>query len=40
MDSLVDLRCGEKYMFQGRMGRRGANMAICIEEKLIKGDGS
>jgi len=39
-ESLVELRCGEKFMFQGRMGRRGANMAICIEEKMIKGDGS
>lgn len=39
-DSLVDLRCGEKQMFKGRMGRRGSHMAICIEDKFMKGDGT
>jgi flagellar motor switch protein FliM len=39
-DSLVDLRCGEKQMFKGRMGRRGSHMAICIENRFTKGDGT
>ena len=33
-DSLVDLRCGDKLMFKGRMGRRGKYLAVAIEEKL------
>ena len=37
--SLIELRCGEKQMFTGRMGRRGSHMAICIENKFTKGEG-
>jgi flagellar motor switch protein FliM len=33
-DSLIDLRCGDKLMFKGRMGRRGKYLAVAIEEKL------
>ena len=38
-ESMVELRCGDQPMFSGRMGRRGAHMAICVENKLIKGEG-
>jgi flagellar motor switch protein FliM len=29
--SEVALRCGDKKMFRGRMGRRGSNVAVCID---------
>ena len=35
-DSLVDLRCGDVTMCTGRMGRRGANIAIRVEERIMK----
>ena len=33
-DTTVDLRCGEKMMFRGRMGRKGSNIAVRIDQKL------
>ncbi len=35
-DSLVDLRCGDVTMCTGRMGRRGSNIAIRVEERIMK----
>lgn len=32
-DSLVDLRCGDQPMFQGKMGRRGQNIAIQVTKR-------
>ena len=39
-DSLIDLRCGDKLMFRGRMGRRGKYLAVAIEEKLAGSEGA
>lgn len=35
-DSEVELRCGERTMFAGRMGRRGSHVAICVDRKVSK----
>ena len=35
-DSMVDLRCGDITMCTGRMGRRGGNIAIRVEERIMK----
>ncbi len=35
-DSLVDLRCGDVTMCTGRMGRRGSNIAVRIEKRIMK----
>ena len=35
-DSLVNLRCGDVTMCTGRMGRRGANIAVRVEERIMK----
>ena len=35
-DSLVNLRCGDVTMCTGRMGRRGSNIAVRVEERIIK----
>ena len=35
-ESLVDLRCGDVTMCTGRMGRRGSNIAVRVEERIIK----
>jgi flagellar motor switch protein FliM len=35
-ESLVDLRCGEVTMCTGRMGRRGSNIAVRVEEWIMK----
>ncbi len=35
-DSLVDLRCGDVTMCTGRMGRRGSNIAVRIEDRIMK----
>ena len=35
-DSLVDLRCGNVTMCTGRMGRRGSNIAVRVEERIMK----
>lgn len=38
-DSLVKLQCGKIPMYTGRMGRRGAKIAICIEDRIEKAKG-
>ncbi|MEQ9110685.1 MAG: flagellar motor switch protein FliM [Rhodospirillaceae bacterium] len=35
-DSAVELRCGDVPMFEGRMGRRGNNIAIRVDHKKKK----
>jgi flagellar motor switch protein FliM len=35
-DGTIELRCGEVPMFQGRMGRKGGNIAVRIEKELPK----
>jgi len=30
----VELRCGERPMFAGRMGRKGSNIAVCVDRML------
>ncbi len=37
-DSLVDLRSGGVSLYSGKMGRKGNNMAVRIEDRLIKTD--
>jgi flagellar motor switch protein FliM len=37
-DSTVELRCGEQRMFRGRMGRRGAHLAVCVDGRITKGE--
>jgi flagellar motor switch protein FliM len=32
-DSPVILRCGDQPMFVGKMGRRGANIAIRVDQR-------
>ncbi len=34
--SEVELRCGERTMFAGRMGRRGSNVSICVDRSVKK----
>lgn len=34
--SPVALRCGEQKMFVGQMGRRGGNVAICVDRRLSR----
>ena len=35
-DSLVDVRCGDVTMYNGKMGRKGDNIAIRIENRVEK----
>jgi flagellar motor switch protein FliM len=35
-DSLVNLRCGDVTMCTGQMGRRGSNIAVRVEERIMK----
>ena len=35
-DGAIELRCGEVPLFQGRMGRKGGNIAVRIEKELPK----
>ena len=35
-ESLVDLRCGDVPLYTGKMGRRGDQMAIRVEDRLIE----
>ncbi len=35
-DGSIELRCGDVSMFQGRMGRKGGHIAVCIEKELPK----
>ena len=37
-DGTIELRCGEVPLFQGRMGRKGGNIAVRIEKELPKQD--
>jgi flagellar motor switch protein FliM len=37
-DSEVELRCGERAMFAGRMGRRGNHVSICVDRGVKKQD--
>jgi flagellar motor switch protein FliM len=32
---MVELRCGERPMFTGRMGRRDKNIAVRLEEEIV-----
>lgn len=34
-DSVVDLRCGDKRLFAGQMGRRGTQKAISINDRVV-----
>jgi flagellar motor switch protein FliM len=34
--SNVELLCGDLLMFNGKMGRKGGNIAVRIEEKVEK----
>jgi flagellar motor switch protein FliM len=34
----VELRCGERAMFAGRMGRRSSNVAICVDRHIKRQD--
>ena len=36
-ESLVELRCGDRTMFLGRMGRRGSRIAVSIEAEVPRG---
>ncbi len=38
-DSLVELHCGKVPMYTGRMGRRGSQIAICVEDRIEKPKG-
>lgn len=33
-ESEVELRCGDQRLFSGRMGRRGEQIAVCIERRI------
>ena len=35
-ESLVELRCGDVQLFRGQMGRKGHNIAVKIQDRLIK----
>ena len=35
-DSKVTLRCGDVRMFQGQMGRKSNNIAVRINDRLIR----
>ena len=35
-NSPIDLRCGDVSMFRGRMGRKGAHIAIRVDDKIGK----
>ena len=37
-ESLVELRCGDRTMFLGRMGRRGSRIAVSIEAEVPRGE--
>jgi flagellar motor switch protein FliM len=34
--SPVELRCGDERMFVGQMGRKGGNVAVCIDRRLTR----
>jgi flagellar motor switch protein FliM len=35
-NSPVELRCGDERMFVGQMGRKGGNVAVCIDRRLTR----
>jgi len=35
-DGVIELRCGDVSMFQGRMGRKGGHIAVRIDRELPK----
>jgi flagellar motor switch protein FliM len=35
-NSPVELRCGDERMFIGQMGRKGGNVAVCIDRRLTR----
>jgi flagellar motor switch protein FliM len=35
-NSDVELRCGDRAMFAGRMGRRGNHVSICVDRGIKK----
>ncbi|CAK0741045.1 Flagellar motor switch protein FliM [Azospirillaceae bacterium] len=35
-DGIIELRCGDVPMFQGRMGRKGGNIAVRIDREIPK----
>lgn len=37
-DSLVQMRCGDKTVFRGRVGKKQGHVAVRIEENLIGGE--
>ena len=39
-DGMVDLRCGEETMFQGRMGQCKGHIAVRIEREVLKQGGT
>ncbi len=39
-DGTIELRCGEVPLFQGRMGRKGGNIAVRIDKELPKEEGA
>ncbi len=39
-DSLVSLRCGDVDMYSGKMGRKGNQIAVKIEDKIGKKPGT
>jgi flagellar motor switch protein FliM len=34
-DDLIELRCGQRPMFTGKMGRRDKNIAVRLEEEIV-----
>ncbi|CAK0766679.1 Flagellar motor switch protein FliM [uncultured Gammaproteobacteria bacterium] len=38
-DGVIELRCGDSSMFQGRMGRKGGNIAVRIDKEFPKEQG-
>jgi flagellar motor switch protein FliM len=35
LDKPITIMCGQKEVYQGKLGRKGKNMAICIEKNLM-----
>ena len=35
-DDMVEMRCGDVAMFEGRMGRKGGHIAVRIEREVPK----
>ncbi|MBL6959405.1 MAG: FliM/FliN family flagellar motor switch protein, partial [Rhodospirillales bacterium] len=39
-ESMVEMRCGDVIMYNGRMGRKGDRIAIQIEDRIAKTKGT